>query len=58
MRVVNLSLLCLQNPDPKANKYFSEFITKAYEALTDEVSRQNFEKYGHPDGPQVYITVE
>ncbi|GAX76583.1 hypothetical protein CEUSTIGMA_g4029.t1 [Chlamydomonas eustigma] len=41
-----------KNPDLKANKYFSEFITKAYEALTDEVSRQNFEKYGHPDGPQ------
>ncbi|CAM9024345.1 unnamed protein product [Wickerhamomyces anomalus] len=27
-------------------------ITKAYKALTDEVTRENFEKYGHPDGPQ------
>ncbi|CCF59640.1 hypothetical protein KAFR_0H02310 [Kazachstania africana CBS 2517] len=27
-------------------------ITKAYEALTDELTRQNFLKYGHPDGPQ------
>jgi translocation protein SEC63 len=42
----------LQNPDPKAHKYFAEYITKAYQALTDEVSRQNYEKYGHPDGPQ------
>ena len=43
----------VQNPDPKAHKYFAEHITKAYQALTDEVSRQNYEKYGHPDGPQV-----
>ena len=27
-------------------------ITKAYKALTDETTRQNFLKYGHPDGPQ------
>ncbi|CCH59212.1 hypothetical protein TBLA_0B03730 [Henningerozyma blattae CBS 6284] len=27
-------------------------ITKAYEALTDEAMRENFLKYGHPDGPQ------
>ncbi|CAB4252704.1 similar to Saccharomyces cerevisiae YOR254C SEC63 Essential subunit of Sec63 complex (Sec63p, Sec62p, Sec66p and Sec72p) [Maudiozyma barnettii] len=27
-------------------------ITKAYEALTDEAVRENFLKYGHPDGPQ------
>ena len=27
-------------------------ITKAYEALTDEVIKENFLKYGHPDGPQ------
>lgn len=27
-------------------------ITKAYKALTDEVTRENYEKYGHPDGPQ------
>lgn len=27
-------------------------ITKAYRALTDEVTRENFLKYGHPDGPQ------
>lgn len=41
-----------KNPDPAAAKYFAESITKAYQALTDEVSRKNYEKYGHPDGPQ------
>jgi hypothetical protein len=43
----------LQNPDPKAAAYFAAYISKAYAALTDDVSRQNYEKYGHPDGPQV-----
>jgi translocation protein SEC63 len=27
-------------------------ITKAYEALTSELARHNWEKYGNPDGPQ------
>ncbi|AGO09887.1 AaceriAAL103Wp [[Ashbya] aceris (nom. inval.)] len=27
-------------------------ITKAYKALTDEATRENFLRYGHPDGPQ------
>jgi len=27
-------------------------ITKAYQALTDEVARRDWEKYGNPDGPQ------
>jgi len=27
-------------------------IAKAYEALTDDESRENWEKYGNPDGPQ------
>jgi len=26
-------------------------ITKAYEALTNELARANWEKYGNPDGP-------
>jgi hypothetical protein len=43
-----------QNPDPKAAEYFAEFITKAYTALTDETARENYAKYGHPDGPQAY----
>ncbi|MQM14418.1 hypothetical protein Taro_047347 [Colocasia esculenta] len=41
-----------KNPDPEAHKYFVEFISKAYQALTDPVSRDNYEKYGHPDGRQ------
>jgi preprotein translocase subunit Sec63 len=38
---------------PEAHKYFVEYISKAYQALTDPVSRENYEKYGHPDGRQV-----
>lgn len=38
---------------PEANKYFVDYISKAYQALTDPVSRENYEKYGHPDGRQV-----
>eukprot|EP00239_Pterosperma_sp_CCMP1384_P002002 CAMPEP_0197852036 /NCGR_PEP_ID=MMETSP1438-20131217/19509_1 /TAXON_ID=1461541 /ORGANISM="Pterosperma sp., Strain CCMP1384" /LENGTH=695 /DNA_ID=CAMNT_0043465875 /DNA_START=61 /DNA_END=2148 /DNA_ORIENTATION=- len=41
-----------KNPDPEAHKYFAEFITKAYQALTDEKSMENMAKYGNPDGPQ------
>ncbi|CAH2078392.1 unnamed protein product [Thlaspi arvense] len=43
-----------KNPDPEAHKYFVESIAKAYQALTDPLSRENFEKYGHPDGRQGY----
>lgn len=38
---------------PEAHNYFVEFISKAYQALTDPVSLENYEKYGHPDGRQV-----
>jgi len=41
-----------KNPDPAATEYFAEYITKAYKALTDQTSKENFKKYGHPDGPQ------
>lgn len=41
-----------KNPDPAANEYFVNFISKAYQALTDEAARLNLEKYGHPDGQQ------
>lgn len=41
-----------KNPDPDAHKYFVEFISKAYQALTDPVARENYAKYGHPDGRQ------
>jgi preprotein translocase subunit Sec63 len=41
-----------KNPDPAAHAYFASHVAKAYAALTDPVSRTNYEKYGHPDGPQ------
>jgi len=41
-----------KNPDdPAAASKFIQ-ITKAYTALTDEVAKRNYEKYGNPDGPQ------
>jgi len=40
-----------KNPDdPSAAARFIQ-ITKAYTALTDEVAKKNYEKYGNPDGP-------
>jgi translocation protein SEC63 len=36
--------------DPNAAAKFIQ-ITKAHAALTDEMARANFEKYGNPDGP-------
>mmetsp|Transcript_25406 Transcript_25406/g.67163 ORF Transcript_25406/g.67163 Transcript_25406/m.67163 type:complete len:663 (-) Transcript_25406:57-2045(-) len=40
-----------KNPDdPLAATRFIQ-ITKAYSALTDEVAKKNYEKYGNPDGP-------
>lgn len=42
-----------RNPnDPDAAAHFI-LITKAYQALTDEVSRHNYQKYGNPDGPGI-----
>ncbi|MEW5311206.1 MAG: hypothetical protein WDW38_002940 [Sanguina aurantia] len=41
-----------KNPDPKTSQYFAEFISKAYAALTDQASIDNYRKHGHPDGPQ------
>jgi DnaJ-class molecular chaperone len=43
-----------KNKDPEANKYFVDYISKAYQALTDPVSKENYDKYGHPDGRQVW----
>lgn len=40
-----------KNPDdPLAVTEFIQ-ITKAYATLTDETARENWEKYGNPDGP-------
>lgn len=41
-----------KNPDPEATTYFAEKVTKAYKALTDEAAKENYIKYGHPDGRQ------
>mmetsp|Transcript_38839 Transcript_38839/g.109766 ORF Transcript_38839/g.109766 Transcript_38839/m.109766 type:complete len:672 (+) Transcript_38839:98-2113(+) len=41
-----------KNPDdPLAASRFIQ-ITKAYQALTDDVAKRNWEKFGNPDGPQ------
>jgi len=41
-----------KNPDdPLAQAHFIN-IKKAYDCLTDENAKKNFEKYGNPDGPQ------
>jgi len=41
-----------KNPDdPLAQAHFIN-IKKAYDTLTDDAAKKNFEKYGNPDGPQ------
>ncbi|KAE9035626.1 hypothetical protein PR003_g7708 [Phytophthora rubi] len=37
--------------NPRATAQFAR-VTKAYEALTDPQSIENYRKFGHPDGPQ------
>ena len=41
-----------KNPDPAAAEYFADSIAPAYKTLTDDAARENYEKYGHPDGKQ------
>ena len=50
-----LFLCFLSHTCPEAHKYFVEYISKAYQALTDPTSRKNYKKYGHPDGQQVIL---
>lgn len=40
-----------RNPNNLQAKAKFMMLTKAYEALTDETARKNFELYGNPDGP-------
>merc|ERR1719340_418120 len=41
------------HPDkPTGNEKLFMKLTKAYDALTDETARYNWEHYGNPDGPQ------
>ncbi|KAL2547293.1 Molecular chaperone (DnaJ superfamily) [Forsythia ovata] len=46
-----------KNPDPAAHKYFVESISKAYQAVTDPISHDNYEKYGHPDDLQNILEI-
>ena len=41
-----------KNSDPEAIAFFTESVAPAYKTLTNDVARENFEKYGHPDGRQ------
>ena len=41
----------------EAAKFFAEKLSKAYKTLTDEAARENWVKYGHPDGPQVRFII-
>ncbi|PKA56614.1 hypothetical protein AXF42_Ash012744 [Apostasia shenzhenica] len=50
--IMGLLVYYIKQISREAHKYFVEFISKAYQALTDPISRENFEKYGHPDGRQ------
>ncbi|XP_075232582.1 translocation protein Sec63 isoform X3 [Lycorma delicatula] len=45
-----LSLILHPDKETGDEKAFMK-LTKAYQALTDEESRRNWEKYGNPDGP-------
>lgn len=41
-----------KNPNNPAAEATFMMIAKAYEALTDETAKENYEKYGNPDGKQ------
>ena len=41
-----------RNPNNLQAKAQFILLTKAYESLTDEVAKRNFELYGNPDGPE------
>uniref|UniRef100_A0A8C9LHW9 DnaJ protein ERDJ2B-like n=1 Tax=Piliocolobus tephrosceles TaxID=591936 RepID=A0A8C9LHW9_9PRIM len=40
-----------KNPNDTSAAAKFILITKAYQALTDEISKENYERYGNPDGP-------
>jgi len=41
-----------KNPGDRVAEAKFMMVAKAYEALTDETAKENFEKYGNPDGKQ------
>eukprot|EP00568_Trieres_chinensis_P008584 CAMPEP_0183297532 /NCGR_PEP_ID=MMETSP0160_2-20130417/4810_1 /TAXON_ID=2839 ORGANISM="Odontella Sinensis, Strain Grunow 1884" /NCGR_SAMPLE_ID=MMETSP0160_2 /ASSEMBLY_ACC=CAM_ASM_000250 /LENGTH=696 /DNA_ID=CAMNT_0025459381 /DNA_START=45 /DNA_END=2135 /DNA_ORIENTATION=- len=42
----------LHHPDKGGDEKTFHKIASAYKALTDPIAKENWEKYGHPDGPQ------
>ena len=46
------ALSLLHHPDKGGDSKVFNKIVLAYKALSDEESRENYERYGHPDGPQ------
>ena len=46
------ALSLIHHPDKGGNEELFVQINKAYQALTDEVTRQNWIDHGNPDGPQ------
>ncbi|CAI2298480.1 unnamed protein product [Caenorhabditis sp. 36 PRJEB53466] len=42
----------IHHPDRGGNAEYFDKIAKAHQALTDKEARENWEKYGNPDGPQ------
>merc|ERR1719445_1024410 len=52
-------LSLIYHPDkPTGNEKLFMKLRKAYDALTDETARYNWEHYGNPDGPQAWIVEE
>jgi len=51
-----MSLVMHPDKNPGNPLAVQEFIklTKAYNILTDDTARENFQKYGNPDGPGSY----
>lgn len=45
------NFLQIHHPDRGGDAQFFDKIAKAHQALTDKEARENWEKYGNPDGP-------
>lgn len=47
-------LSMIHHPDKGGDEATFQQLSAAYRALTDPVSRENYERYGHPDGRQAF----
>ena len=47
-------LSLIHHPDKGGDEATFQQLSAAYRALTDPVSRENYERYGHPDGRQAF----